>query len=318
MDGWGFVAPISTTHLPTYIYTFLATMEAQLQGLKVSQLKQLLQAASLPHSGNKADLVLRLLENPQATASLSQEKEAPRPTETPQAPPVPQTRSAEGAAQPPKAASPAQFKGADQQAKAENAHKVSAQAAAPNATERAEKNPEQSSEQLSTEDRKTAIIAELEKRKARAARFGQELGDTDKKLERALKFGLAGSDGSALDSLSGELGVGRHKKVSQAPPDANKEQTAKPSASMSSAKQPPNQLTKEEQAELARKERELEEQKRKRAERFGLVNKEEEEKKRKRAEKFGFNVAKSTPSERVSHLKHLCIEENALEIRGKE
>lgn len=45
-------------------------MEAKLQSLKVPELKELLQAAELPVSGNKADLIKRLLENPQATASL--------------------------------------------------------------------------------------------------------------------------------------------------------------------------------------------------------------------------------------------------------
>jgi len=47
-----------------------ATMEAKLQSLKVPELKELLQTADLPVSGNKADLIKRLLENPKATASL--------------------------------------------------------------------------------------------------------------------------------------------------------------------------------------------------------------------------------------------------------
>lgn len=45
-------------------------MEAQLQSLKVPELKDLLQKASLPITGNKPDLIKRLLENPAATASL--------------------------------------------------------------------------------------------------------------------------------------------------------------------------------------------------------------------------------------------------------
>ena len=47
-----------------------ATMEAKLQSLKVPELKELLQAADLPVSGNKAELIKRLLENPKSTASL--------------------------------------------------------------------------------------------------------------------------------------------------------------------------------------------------------------------------------------------------------
>lgn len=46
-------------------------MEAKLQALKVPELKALLQKASLPTSGNKADLVQRLVENPAAAASVT-------------------------------------------------------------------------------------------------------------------------------------------------------------------------------------------------------------------------------------------------------
>ena len=45
-------------------------MEAKLQALKVAELKELLHSAQLPTSGNKPDLVKRLLENPDATQTL--------------------------------------------------------------------------------------------------------------------------------------------------------------------------------------------------------------------------------------------------------
>lgn len=53
------------------------TMEAKLQSLKVAELKELLQAGSLPVTGNKADLVRRLLEHPEATQSLQRYVDLP-------------------------------------------------------------------------------------------------------------------------------------------------------------------------------------------------------------------------------------------------
>ena len=52
-------------------------MEATLSALKVTELKALLQQAQLPATGNKADLVARLLQHPQATSSLGGGAEAP-------------------------------------------------------------------------------------------------------------------------------------------------------------------------------------------------------------------------------------------------
>lgn len=45
-------------------------MEAKLQSLRVPELKELLQKASLPTNGYKPDLIKRLLENPSAVESL--------------------------------------------------------------------------------------------------------------------------------------------------------------------------------------------------------------------------------------------------------
>lgn len=50
-------------------------MEAKLQTLKVADLKKLLQDAKLPVSGAKAELVKRLMENPEAAASVTAEDE---------------------------------------------------------------------------------------------------------------------------------------------------------------------------------------------------------------------------------------------------
>lgn len=50
----------------------IVKMEAQLQALKVVDLKKLLGDASLPQSGTKAELIKRLLENPTAIASLGE------------------------------------------------------------------------------------------------------------------------------------------------------------------------------------------------------------------------------------------------------
>lgn len=53
------------------INNFILKMEAQLQALKVVDLKKLLGDAALPQSGTKAELIKRLLENPSAISSLN-------------------------------------------------------------------------------------------------------------------------------------------------------------------------------------------------------------------------------------------------------
>lgn len=130
-------------------------MEAKLQSYKVAELKELLQAANLSTSGNKPDLIKRLLENPEATKSLkSSEGEA-----------------AQQPAEPPKQ-----------------------EATAP-APEPIPDTASQTTEPIkptkpSDTERKNALLTELEKRKARAIRFGQPYEDLEKQILRIQKFGL--------------------------------------------------------------------------------------------------------------------------------
>jgi len=120
-------------------------MEAKLQTYKVAELKDLLLRANLSTSGNKPDLIKRLLENPEATKSLeaSVGEAAPQPAE------------------PPKQDTPAPA--------AEPTHDPVPQNAEPVA-----------SGKPSETERKNALLAELEKRKARAIRFGQPYEDVEK------------------------------------------------------------------------------------------------------------------------------------------
>lgn len=50
-------------------------MESKLQALKVPELKKILQDHKLTTSGTKAELIQRILADPTATASVSQEGE---------------------------------------------------------------------------------------------------------------------------------------------------------------------------------------------------------------------------------------------------
>ncbi|WFD39419.1 uncharacterized protein MJAP1_002396 [Malassezia japonica] len=239
-------------------------MEAQLQSLKVPELKDLLQKASLPITGNKPDLIKRLLENPAATASLGGESTDAPSTESEAAPaaaPVAPAAEAAAPAAAPAAAAPA----------AADAPKADAPADAP-ADETADA-PAAEPAQPSQEERTQAHLAELEKRKARALRFGQPTEELEKEIERVAKFGLPTTEGAASERVDGGL-----KK--RAPPAQDKKA---PKAAKTEAKKPAEPAAPAAPAvseeELARRQR--------RAERFGLVNPAEEDKKRSRAERFG-------------------------------
>ncbi|CAG8477952.1 8964_t:CDS:2 [Ambispora gerdemannii] len=167
------------------------------------------------------------------------------------------------------------------------------------------------------------ISSELEKRKKRAERFGVTLNETDKKLERAVKFGLQMS--SPVDSpLKAERPIPQKKtatdddeKLRQRTEKFNLTNVAADSSSSNDAWTTPerrnsvNSLNEEERKRI-RAQRfsssstttttasiitDEEEKKRKRAEKFGLpVIDTEEEKRKKRAEKFATESANNTSS----------------------
>lgn len=198
-------------------------MEAHLQSLKVPELKALLQGASLPVSGNKADLIKRLLENPEVTASVAGTEEQQQPAaavsdaadgELIQADAAPASAAPAATSNGKPAASSATTTAPPTSTDAASALPAAAAATTTSVTtgtEATEAAAAPSPDQPSVEETRKQLIAELEKRKARAARFGQELGEAERKLERAIKFGADGSgsmDHDSLALLSRELGVG--------------------------------------------------------------------------------------------------------------
>ncbi|WFD18533.1 hypothetical protein MCAP1_000737 [Malassezia caprae] len=211
-------------------------MEAQLQSLKVPELKELLQAADLPVSGNKADLIKRLLENPKATASLeSSTGDAPAPSE-----PTPAQSTEKN------------------EATSETVTKESAPEAATQPAEKQGEQPATSSEPT-MEARTEALLAELEKRKARAVRFGQPYEELEKRITRIRKFGMEAEDGEDTGRLDSELKKSRPKAAASQPPAKTAAPTPAPSEPAVDAE------------ELERRKR--------RAERFGLVPTDNSEKK---------------------------------------
>lgn len=243
-------------------------MEAKLQALKVPELKALLTQANLATTGVKADLIARLLENPQATASLGGDS-----GESAQQPAAPATPAAAPAPTPQKVTSGA-----------ENGKTPAA--AAPAAAEEPAKASEPVVPEQSEEERRQVLIAELEKRKARAAKFGQPLGEAEAKLERLIKHGIDATEEAAVAKLAKPLG---NKSRGREP----KPQQQKKAAPIPSKPEE----TEEQKAERLAKLEIEKEKARKRAERFGITvpesvaastpaNPEDEEKKRKRDEKF--------------------------------
>ncbi|CCF49688.1 hypothetical protein NDA11_001483 [Ustilago hordei] len=227
-------------------------MESKLQSLKVTELKQLLTAAGLAVSGNKPDLIQRLLENPQATASLGGgEGAASSPAQPPAAPapvsadPTPTPALALAASEPALSTTTTTQNGAVQ-------------------TFTTSTSPAEPSE----EEGRQALIVELEKRKARAAKFGQPLGEAERKLERAIKFGLDPTEEAAVSKLT--------KPLSN-PADKRKEKKERREAVVVEKKP---EETEDERKEREKREEEEKEKARRRAERFGLKTSGEGEKRK--------------------------------------
>nr|CDI53009.1 sap domain-containing protein [Melanopsichium pennsylvanicum 4] len=241
-------------------------MESKLSSLKVPELKQLLTAAGLPISGNKPDLIQRLLENPQATTSLAPIPAASAPA-TPSTP-VPTIFA-------PSAPASAALTSAPTVGGSDVEGNVATKAPSSNGEASAWSNngatPQTTSAQGSSEEeRRQALIAELEKRKARAAKFGQPLGEAERKLERAIKFGLDAADEAAeVAKLGQALGTRPPTKRGH---DANS--TAGAEGKKDDHAKPPTKKVVETEEEKQARSAKLEEERekaRKRAERFGLA-----------------------------------------------
>mgnify|MGYP000117817464 FL=1 len=171
-------------------------MDAKLQALKVPDLKNLLSTASLPVSGNKSDLIARLLENPAATASLNDGADAGAGAAV----------SAPGGAE--KAgeedslavdADKAGSNGASQAAApaASAAGATSTNGASTGAASSAQPSESQAAPAPTDSERKAAALEELNKRLKRVQKFGgspAEIEDLQKQIARIEKFGIPESD----------------------------------------------------------------------------------------------------------------------------
>lgn len=178
-------------------------MEAKLQSLRVPELKELLQKAGLIATGNKPDLIRRLLENPSATASL--EGESPGKTESSE------SKDEPAKDKPTDTTTPAKSTDSSNTASAPTS---SAQSAAP---------------APSDEERKRTQLAELEKRKARALRFGEPVEDIERKIQRIERFGLEAQDTAGIAKIDTELrGAKRGRKAQDERPSKTPKAAAAP------------------------------------------------------------------------------------------
>ncbi|KAE8213368.1 hypothetical protein CF327_g3114 [Tilletia walkeri] len=150
----------------------------------------------------------------------------------------------------------------------------------------------------STEAKHTAYVEELQRRKTRAEKFGLPIDDIVKKIERAIKFQLTGDEVPAEKKVEGAGGGGETKRAKGhvAPSldaelgEGRKGRRGKDGAVVTAAvteSTPKVAETEEQKAERIAQQEKDAAAKARRAERFGLVDKDEEERKRKRAEKFG-------------------------------
>lgn len=80
------------------------------------------------------------------------------------------------------------------------------------------------------ETQKAEVIAELEKRKARAIKFGLPTEEVDAKIQRIQKFGLQEESVVSIDALDGELKVGKknRKEGKTAEKNGNGQASGKP------------------------------------------------------------------------------------------
>jgi SAP domain-containing ribonucleoprotein len=140
--------------------------------LKVTELKELLTARSLPVSGKKEELVARLVENDANDLGDLAPPEEEYDWETPSKSAVPASKPTAAPAQPAKALI--------QPGKAPQPAVKSTTVVQPA--------PPSTAPPTSAPDA-SAVDIELEKRKKRAERFGIPLNDNVKKLERTKRFG---------------------------------------------------------------------------------------------------------------------------------
>ena len=161
--------------------------------LKVTELKELLSARSLPLSGKKEELVARLIENDKSSNDLTdllppeEEYDWDTPANTP---------------------------------KTKTEVKAPVDTKPPTATERIT-TTETKTTPAPAETTVDSIAAELEKRKRRAERFGIPVNDNVKALERVKRFGSEASNGKVVSVNLGKKATGG-KRILDDPAEAEK------------------------------------------------------------------------------------------------
>ncbi|KAI9893539.1 MAG: hypothetical protein M1814_006335 [Vezdaea aestivalis] len=184
---------------------------ADRSSLKVTELKKLLQERNLPTSGNKSELVARLGESDKATPAAA----APEPTaatdsqsDVSQVKPTSQAASKETAASKPQAPTKTAPEVVPQAASSAQPATEALEAEKPSAPTVDDPTPsDPAPESIFKAGLASASDAdELERRKARAAKFGIEVNVTEaeKALVRAKRFG-SGIDTSLVQSLNQAL-----------------------------------------------------------------------------------------------------------------
>lgn len=180
-----------------------STMEAKLQALKVAELKELLHSAQLPTSGNKPDLVKRLLENPDATQTL-QDASGDDKTAAPQ---KPAESTGQNITKPHAVSAPA-----SEPSKASSNSTATSSTLPENKT--TDTGQPSNAADSTAAQRKEDLLAELEKRKSRAIRFGQPYDDLEKQISRIHKFGIETNEANGVDRLESELNRSKATKSS--------------------------------------------------------------------------------------------------------
>ena len=86
---------------------------------------------------------------------------------------------------------------------------------------------------MSGEDRKRELLAELEKRKVRAQRFGEPTEEIERKIQRIERFGLDAADAAGVSKIGSELrGSKRGRTTAEEPPTKQKARAAEPQVSV--------------------------------------------------------------------------------------
>lgn len=210
--------------------------EAKLQSLKVPELKALLSQAGLAVSGNKADLVARLVEHEKSKPA----QDAPAPTSTAEedllafdeaAPESNKETKSTAALDPPAPGAPEPSE-ATPSATPAAAPGAASSDAAPAPVPEPEPEPEQAPEP-SSEELKESALAELNKRLKRLEKFDadpEQAAEITKQITRIEKFGVSDDQlvKLGLKQLNSGIATGGRREQGRGRTDQPRTRTGKP------------------------------------------------------------------------------------------